>query len=87
MLFDDGKILNFKKCCMNWGNNKGISMTNCVADRNIAYDIPYFLFYEDEEIKVVFNFRGIFGKRKNQKCFEKLQFLILKYGYKTYDCS
>ena len=58
-----------------------------VADRNIVSDNPFFIFYSDEKLKLVFTDRLLFFTIKNKKEFRKLQLQLNKLHYSSYDCT
>ena len=87
--FEDGQIIIFEECRVNWANSRAVNYEDsyCVADRNISENIPYFLFYTNEKIKVLFP-KSIFPWiSKHEKMFLKLQMGLNRIGYSSYDCS
>lgn len=79
ILFSNGEKILFEECIMT-------SDTFCVAKRDITANPPYFEF-NNKGIRIIFTYKGIRSKIKNKKTFYKLQGVIQKYGYRTYDLS
>ena len=87
--FSDGTVIRFDECRANWANSKGISIedTTCVAERDISGKKPYFLFYTDNRIRIVFK-KGFFPWSKEyKKEFTDIQMGLIRFGYSSYDCS
>lgn len=82
LLFKDGTSIDFSKC-VNKKNYSG----NSIAEREIIANPPYFEFYNDEKIRIVFDKKGLFAKNKNQKDFIDFQKIVNNLGYKTFDLS
>lgn len=90
IIFTDGFEISFDECIKGfkrkYSNFENIS--NCIAERNIFAKPPYFQFYiEDMEIKLVFNCKGLFSKKRNENFFHSFQNKILFMGYKSFDLS
>ena len=85
----DGTIIDLEECRRNWSLDHGTKVDNseCVADRNIVSDNPFFIFYSDEKLKLVFTDRLLFFTIKNKKKFRKLQLQLNKLHYSSYDCT
>lgn len=85
----DGTTIIFDECRRNWASSRGIRYeeTFCVAERNISGRIPYFMFYTNIEIKIVFK-KSIFPwNKKYKRDFMNLQMALNRMGYSSYDCS
>lgn len=89
ILFKDGFILFFEVCKNEWliDNNLKEGESHCVAERNLLAYPPYFLFYSKDKVKILFDNKGIFGKKKNRKKFENLQVILNRLGFSSYDMS
>ena len=87
--FKDGTRLIFEECRHNWALYKGLSVddTKCVAERDITAPKPYFLFYSNDRIKVIFNNTFFLRKYRNKKQFLDLQIRLNRLGYSSYDIS
>ena len=85
--FKDGEKVSFDECAENFKNVHSLNHSKCVAERDIAAHPPYFLFYTNKRLKLVFDRRGIFSKTKNKKAFIDLQIKIQETGFTTYDLS
>ncbi|MCM1494757.1 MAG: hypothetical protein NC089_03060 [Bacteroides sp.] len=88
--FRDGYILKFKTCIKDWAMARKIpeSENACLGCRNIAALIPYFIFFQDKVlIKIYFQYGGIFGKKRAERAFLKLQAYLNHLGYTTFDGS
>ena len=84
--FRDGREIAFQVCVQEYqkqfpGSTSGAGM------RDITGQPPYFEFFMPEHIRIVFDKKGPFGKRRNLKDFIQMYELLLRYGYKTYDLS
>ena len=89
IIFYDGIKIIFDECRINWAKSRGIKPedTFCVADRNRIAEIPYFTFYTNERIKVLFK-RSIFPwDTKDKKAFLNIQMGLNRFGYSSYDLS
>ena len=89
IVFKDGFIINFKECRMNWANSQNMNHKDsvCVADRFSSSNPPYFLFYTNERVKIIFE-KSIFPwNTKYRKRFLDIQIGLNRYGYSSYDCS
>ena len=83
IIFISGESIIFKECI-----KQRYSSETCVAERDICAVPPYFEFYTPEKtIRVVFNSKGLFSKFKNRNNFRKMQMMISKFGYSSYDLS
>ncbi len=53
---DDGTIINFEECRANWAKSRGVNLedTFCVADRGFFEKTPYFTFYTNTRVKIIF---------------------------------
>lgn len=89
ILFKDGFKLSFEECHNEWAieNNLKRSESHCVAKRSILEKPPFFLFYSKDRVKVVFEKKGLWGKRKNKAEFENLQVLLNRVGVSSYDMT
>ncbi len=93
IFYDDYNIL-FEECRRGWAKEKRIPVdtTRCVAERDITGYMdeegkPYFLFFMEERVKIIYKASNYFSKRKSEKNFRILYFKLLKYGYSSYDMS
>ena len=89
IVFQDGFAFLFKECRKEWCAKYRIKSDQscCVAKRNIEAKPPYFLFYTKEKVKVLFDTKGILGRKRNEKDFLDLQFILTKFGYSSYDLT
>ena len=89
ILFRDGFELLYEECRNEWSVEKKVNgeQSCCVAERNSLAKIPYFLFYSKEKIKVLFDKKGIWGKKKNESDFRNLQIVLNRFGFSSYDMS
>ncbi len=90
ILFSDGFKIIFQDCINGFGRHyNSFKVTkNCIAERNILAQPPYFLFYLDNmNVKIIFDCKGLFSKKKNIKLFQYFQFEIKNLGYKTFDLT
>lgn len=88
IIFSDGFTIFFKDCINSFGKhyNSFKNISTCIAERNIFAQPPYFLFYlDDTEVKIKFESKGLFKKKKNDKLFHSFQLKIINLGYKTFD--
>lgn len=85
--FKDSKNVSFDECAANFKAANSLSISKCVAERDITADPPYFPFYTSKKLKLVFDRSGLFSKSRNKKAFIDLQLKILKTGFTTYDLS
>ena len=89
IIFYDGIKIIFDECQMNWAKSRGIDPEDsfCVADRNMIAEIPYFTFYTNERIKILFK-RSVFPwDTKYKKAFLNIQMGLNRFGYSSYDLS
>lgn len=89
IVFKDGTGLSFEECTASWNASHGLEqgISKCIGERNIADTTPYFLFYTEDKIKVVFERQSFFNAGKYKKEFLALQKAIIDKGYSTYDLS
>lgn len=89
ILFNDGYKLLFEECRNEWCkiNNIELNQSSCVAKRNIAVLEPYFLFHSKEQVMVLFGKKILAKRRKIEKQFCNLQFILNKLGFSSYDMS
>lgn len=87
IVFADGFELQFDECKRIWSTEKGIknAESNCVAERDVESKEPYFLFYSEERVKLVFDNKGIFSKKRNIDQFHKLQMALNRFGIASFD--
>ena len=67
--FKDGTIIIFEECRRNWAEAKDICIndTRCVAERNMSANEPYYIFYSNNKVKIVFDSVFFLCKYKNKK--------------------
>ncbi len=91
ILFSDGRHIDFEECRKQWAKEHAISEdeTVCVGFRCsvVERDNIYFMFYSEDKVKLYFNFKGIFKRKKKFDKFFELQILLNRYGYSSYDMS
>lgn len=89
ILFKDDFKLLFEECRNEWCIEHKIKKedSHCVAERDCLAQIPYFLFYSKNRIKIIFDEKGIFYKKKNKDNFHDLQFILYKFGFSSYDMT
>lgn len=89
ILFRDGFELLFEECRNGWCAKQKIrkEQSCCVAERNCLANIPYFLFYSHNKVKVLFNKKGILSKKINKKDFYSLQLHLNRLGFSSYDLT
>ena len=85
--FKDGEKVNFEECAEKFKAAHSLNQSKCTAERDITANPPYFLFYTNKRLKLVFDRTGLFSKSKNKKAFIELQIKIQKIGFTTYDLS
>lgn len=87
--FNDKRFVSFEICRKEWARENGIipEETTCVALRNSVDNKPYFILYDIEKIKLIFDYKGLLAKYKNQREFIKFQVLLNRLGYSSYDYS
>ncbi len=85
--FKDGYEVFFDECRNEWSirNNIKKNESYCVAERDFLAKTPYFLIYSKNKIKILFNKKGFFSKKKNKKDFQNLQVVINRLGFSSYD--
>ena len=89
IVFKDGFTIDFNECRVNWANSREISYidTVCIADRCFSVNKPYFLFYTNERVKIIF-MKSIFPwDTRFKKKFLDIQIGLNRFGYSSYDCS
>lgn len=89
ILFQDGFQILFEECRNEWLIEKKLEKDEsyCIAERNSLAKNPYFLFYSKYRVKVFFDKRGFFCKRRNEAEYQKLQIILNRYGYTSYDMT
>ena len=89
IIFSDGTKILFEECRRNWAEIKGVSIndTHCIAERNINASNPYFIFYSNNKIKIVFNKTLFIRKYFNKKQFTNFQIRLNRLGYTSFDIS
>lgn len=83
--FNDGTKILFEECRCNWAKEKELDDTHCVAERNMSASKPYFIFYSNKKVKIIFD--SVFFLCKNKKNFMNLQIKLNRLGYSSYDLS
>lgn len=85
----DGCIIFFEECRCEWAKAKGIDIkdTSCVAERDYLGEVPYFLFYTKERVKIYFQVALFFKRRRAKSLYDKMRILINRYGYSSYDMT
>ena len=89
ILFTDGYEISFEECKDEWCAEHGIGREDsyCVATRDSLEKIPYFVFYCKDKVKVLFDKKGIFHKKRNRDDFLKLQYILNRFGFSSYDLT
>lgn len=88
ILLSGGINISFPECAINFHTTHKNSSINCIGERDISANPPYFEFYMgNNHIKLLFDYNGIFSKSKNRKLFHDMQKYISVSGYTTYDLS
>lgn len=90
IIFSDGFKIIFSDCISGFGKhyNSFIDVSTCIAERNILGQPPYFHFYLDNmDVKIIFDCKGLFVKKRNIKLFQTFQSEIKNLGYKTFDLT
>jgi hypothetical protein len=84
--FKDGTKILFEECRRNWAKVKKLDIndTHCVAERNISSSEPYYIFYSNKKVKIVFDSMFFLCKKKN---FMNLQIKLNRLGYSSFDLS
>ena len=81
--FISGERIIFNECIKRRYNSE-----TCVAVRDICSKPPYFEFFTpNKPTRIVFDKIGLFSKRNNRNNFQKLQMMIIEYGYSSLDLS
>ena len=83
--FKDGTKIIFEECRRNWAKVKELDIndTHCVAERKMSASKPYFIFYSNKKVKIVFD-NVFFLLKKN---FMNLQIKLNRLGYSSFDLS
>lgn len=89
ILFTDGYELSFKECNEEWCAEHRINKeeSHCVAIRDSLEKTPYFLFWCKDKVKVLFDKKGIFYKKKNGSDYIELQKILNGFGFSSYDLT
>lgn len=89
ILFEDGKKLLFEECIKEWSVKNGIKLgeSRCVAERNLLESPPYFLFFSEDRVKVIFDNKGFLQKKKNDEAFKNLQVSLNRFGVSSFDMT
>ena len=90
ILFSDGFKIIFQDCINGFEKhyNSFKDVTNCIAERNILAQPPYFQFYlNNMNVKIIFDCKGLFSKKRSIKQFQSFQLKIKNLGYKTFDLT
>ena len=89
ILFKDGFELSFEECRNEWSIENKIEEkeSNCVAERDALAKTPYFLFWSRDKVKVIFDKKGIFGRKKSKDEFQNLWITLNKLGFSSYDMT
>ena len=89
IVFCDGFRIDFVECRNNWAryHNLSSSDTVCIAERYSKDNELYFVFFTNEKVKLNFKTNRILFRKKNKKEFVKMQIMINRYGYSSYDMS
>lgn len=86
--FSDGEVLEYTECVKIFNSIYPDSNSNCIAQRDITANPPFFEFYANPvHLKIVFDYKGLFQKSKNKRAFREFHKQILEYGFTTYDLS
>ncbi len=87
--FMDGYNIVFEECRKEWSKAKKIDITesHCVAERDLLAKEPYFLFYSKDRVKIIFNNKGIFSKKRNRYQFHKLHMILNGFGKRSFDMT
>lgn len=87
--FMDGYNIVFEECRKEWPKAKKIDITesHCVAERDLLAKEPYFLFYSKDRVKIIFNNKGIFSKKRNRYQFHKLHMILNGFGKRSFDMT
>lgn len=90
IVFNDGKKIDFDECVSEWGSFYfSNNYPNCVGERNIIRgdkpdELPYFIFWTKERIKLVFHGDALRTPAKNYLRFcDRLE----EHGYSSYDIT
>lgn len=89
ILFRDGFELLFEECRNEWAVENKINgdQSCCVAERDSLAKVPYFLFYSKRKVKVLFDKKGILGKKRNENDFQNMQVILNRFGFSSYDMT
>ena len=84
----DGYFIDFSACILNFHRQFGNKSTACVGVRDYAAVPPYFIFFAETDVKIIFDLhKGLYAKTKNQRDFQRLQIMLQNRGMTTYDLS
>jgi len=90
IIFSDGFKIIFQDCINGFAKhyNSFTDVSTCIAERNILERPPYFQFYlDDMNVKIIFDCKGLFSKKRSIKQFQSFQLKIQNLGYKTFDLT
>jgi len=90
IIFSDGLKILFQDCINGFAKhyNSFTDVSTCIAERNILVKPPYFQFYlDDMNIKIIFDCKGLFSKKRSIKQFQSFQLKTKSLGYKTFDLT
>ena len=90
IIFSDGFKIIFHDCINAFAKHYTSfkDVTTCIAERNILAQPPYFQFYlYDMDIKIIFDNKGLFAKKRSIKHFQSFQLKIKNFGLKTFDLT
>lgn len=86
--FKNGHVVSYRECMSNFGRKHPGSTYKCIGDRDVTAEPPYIEIYSVyAHDRILFDRRGISAKKDNVANFHKLQKLIEKFGYTTFDLS
>ena len=81
IMFEESKKERYK------ANKIDITESHCFVERDLLAKEPYFLFYSKDQVKVIFNNKGIFSKKRNRYQFHKLQMILNGFGIRSFDMT
>ena len=90
IIFSDGLKIIFQDCINGFAKHYNFftDVSTCIAERNILERPPYFRFYlDDMNVKIIFDCKGLFANKRNNKLFQDFQLKIKNLGYKTFDLT
>ncbi|MBD5129386.1 MAG: hypothetical protein HDT43_05630 [Ruminococcaceae bacterium] len=83
--FKNGHVVSYRECMVNFGRKHPGSAYKCIGDRDITADPPYIEIYSVyAHDRILFDLKS---KKDNIANFHKLQRLIQRFGYTTFDLS